>query len=121
MRQRCLAVHDAAYYISVYSPGTLAMAQFSASPKGETFTFRLDPGLKAALVASAAEVHKQPGQFVRELLQSYLSKRERRVFEEEARRQCTILTDAARDPDGDEAQVMRELDANLEEFGAEWR
>ncbi len=97
------------------------MTEFSVPSKGETFTFRLDAALKAALVASAAEVHKQPGEFVRELLQNYLSKRERRVFEEEARRQCTILNEAARDPDGDEAQVMRELDANLKEFGAEWR
>ncbi len=44
----------------------------------------------------------------------------RRVFEAEARRQCLAANAAARDPDSDEAGVMRELEANLAEFADEW-
>ena len=38
-------------------------------------------------------------------------KRSRRIFEAEARRQSLVLADAARDPNSDEAAIMRELDA----------
>ncbi len=51
----------------------------------------------------------------------------RRAFEAEARRQCLEANAAARDPDSDEAAVMRELaavmrelEANLAEFADEW-
>lgn len=97
------------------------MAHSRAPSKGETFTFRLDPVLKAAFAASAAEEHKQPGELLRELLRTHVAQRERRTFEEEARRQCAIINEAARDPTSDEAQVMRELDAYLEPLGDEWK
>jgi hypothetical protein len=44
----------------------------------------------------------------------------RRAFEAEARRQCLEVNAAARDPDSDEAAVMRELEASLAEFADEW-
>ena len=48
-----------------------------------------------------------------------VSQRRRREFEAEARRQSLLLAGAARNPDGDEAAVMRELDANFDEFASE--
>jgi hypothetical protein len=44
----------------------------------------------------------------------------RRALEVEARRQCLEANAAARDPDSDEAAVMRELEASLAEFADEW-
>ena len=43
----------------------------------------------------------------------------RHAFEAEARRQCLEANAAAQDPSTDEAAVMRELEANLAEFGDE--
>jgi predicted transcriptional regulator len=97
------------------------MPRTSASPKGDTFTFRLDPAMKAALTHSAAAEHKQPAEVVRNLVRDYLAQRERRAFEEEARRQSLVLNAAAQDPTSDEAQVMRELEADLDAFADEWK
>jgi predicted transcriptional regulator len=97
------------------------MPRTSASPKGDTFTFRLDPAMKAALARSAAADRKQPGEVVRDLVRDYLARRERRAFEAEARRQSLELNARAQDPTSDEAQVMRELEADLDAFADEWR
>ncbi|GMV69713.1 MAG: hypothetical protein AMXMBFR76_21520 [Pseudomonadota bacterium] len=41
--------------------------------------------------------------------------RERRAFEAQAKRDCLALNEAARDPNSDEASVMRELVAMLDD------
>ena len=97
------------------------MPRTSAAPKGDTFTFRLDPAMKAALARSAAADHKQPAEIVRDLVRDYLARRERRAFEAEARRQSLTLNARAEDPTSDEAQVMRELEADLDAFAGEWK
>jgi len=97
------------------------MPRTSASPKGGTFTFRLEPDLKAALARSAADDHKQPAEVVRGLVRDYLAEKARRAFEEEARRQCLAINARAQDPSSDEARVMRELEADLDAFADEWK
>ena len=97
------------------------MGRASGSPKGETFTFRLDPAMKAALTSLAAEERKQPGELMRELVSDHIARTERRAFEAEARRQCLLINARVRDPRSDEAQVLRELEADIEAFGDEWK
>ena len=97
------------------------MGRASDPPKGETFTFRLDPAMKAALMSLATEEHKQPGELMRELVRDHIARAERRAFEEEAHRQCLVIKARSRDPKSDEAQVLRELEADLEAFGDEWK
>ena len=46
-------------------------------------------------------------------MRAYVQQRERRAFEAEARRQSLLLAELARDPNSDEAQVMREIEAQL--------
>ncbi len=46
---------------------------------------------------------------------------QRREFEIEARRQSLAAAALAENPDSDEAAVMRELEADLEEFSKEWK
>jgi len=91
--------------------------------KDETFTFRLEPRLKAALIEAAADEHKQPGELIRGLLEAHIAGKERRVFEAEARRQCLAINARARTPDSDEAAVLRELGEHLDAdaFADEWR
>jgi hypothetical protein len=68
------------------------MPRTFASPEGDTFAFRLDPAIKVALTREA-----------------------------EARRQSLLLNAAAQDPTSDEAQVTRELEADLDSFADEWK
>jgi hypothetical protein len=58
---------------------------------------------------------------LRELIRERVKQKERREFEAEARRQCEIINAAARDANSDEAAVMRELEADLEDFAKEWK
>jgi hypothetical protein len=99
------------------------MPRTSDTPKGETFTFRLDPALKVALSRSAADEHMQPAELLRMLVRDHVAGKERRAFEAEARRQSRAIADRARDPKSDEAQVMREIEAGLErnDFADEWK
>ena len=48
----------------------------------------------------------------RRKVRTWISKQSRRAFEQEARRQCLEINAAARDPNSDEAAVMRELEAH---------
>ena len=96
------------------------MTSINPVPKSDTFTFRLDATLKAALAKSAAAEHMQPGALMRELVREHLDRRERQAFEQEARRQCLAINASARAPGSDEAQVMRELEGDLEAFADEW-
>ncbi|MDQ2861182.1 MAG: hypothetical protein M3T55_10775 [Pseudomonadota bacterium] len=96
------------------------MARTASASNSDTFTFRLDKGLKAALTNSAAADHKQPATLMRELVRNHLDRRERQAFEQEARRQCHLINAAACEPHSDEAKVMRELEDNLDRFADEW-
>ncbi len=87
----------------------------------ETVTFRIDPALKAALAALAEEESKPLGALLRELVRERLAQKRRREFEAEARRQSLEAAAAARDPDSDEAAVMGELEAHLDELAHEWK
>jgi len=97
------------------------MSRTTIEPKDDTLTFRLSPALKADLAALAAKEAKPIGALLRELIGERIKRERRREFEAEARRQCQIINAAAQDPNSDEAQVMRELDANFEEFAREWK
>lgn len=87
-----------------------------SEPKTEIVTFRLDAALKDEFVGIAEEEDKPVGELLRELVRHHVKQRKRLAFEAEARRQCDIINAAAADPNSDEAQVMRELDANFDEF-----
>jgi hypothetical protein len=99
------------------------MPRTSNAPKAETFTFRLDPALKAELTRSAEDEHVQPAELVRRLVRNHLAARERRAFEAEARRQSLAIAKRAGDLNSDEAQVMREIEAGLErdDFADAWK
>ena len=95
------------------------MASTHTSPKAETVTFRIDPELKAALAEIAQRESKPVGELLRELVRERVEQKRRRAFETEARRQSRLITAAAQDPGNDEAAVMRELEANFDEFAHE--
>jgi hypothetical protein len=89
--------------------------------KTETVTFRIEAALKDELAELAETEHKPVGELLRELVKQHVKQRKRRAFEAEARRQCEILNAAAQDPNSDEAQVMRELEAHFAEVMREWK
>jgi hypothetical protein len=93
------------------------MPRTSADPKAETVTFRISPALKAAI----AEIAKPVGELLRELVSDRVRRQRRREFEAEARRQSRELAIAAQDPNSDEAAILRELDANFDQFAREWK
>jgi hypothetical protein len=97
------------------------MARTTMEAKDETVTFRIAPALKAAFAAIAEQERKPLGELLREMIRQRVEDKRRREFEAEARRQCLAANAAARDPNSDEAAVMRELDADLEEFTKEWK
>ena len=97
------------------------MPRTTTELKVGTFTFRIDAALKSAFNEVAAAEAKPPGELLRELVRERVERQRRRDFEAEARRQSQEAAAAARDPDSDEAQVLRELDANFEEFAREWK
>jgi hypothetical protein len=97
------------------------MPHAGAALKAEILTFRIDPSLKREVTRIARTERKPVGELLRELVQERVDRKRRQAFEAEARRQSLLLAAAARDPNSDEAAVMRELDANLEEFAREWK
>jgi len=86
----------------------------------EPLNFRLGRSYKEALERLAGEQDKPVSQLVREVVETYVTDEARRAWEAEARRTAAQLAAAARNPDSDEAVVLRSLDANLEEFASEW-
>src|ERR1700744_846133 len=70
--------------------------------KDETFTFRLDPRMKAEFAKSAAEQQKQPAQLLRDLVTEHLLRERRRAFEVEAQREVGIINGATANPANDE-------------------
>ncbi|HEV8031732.1 MAG TPA: hypothetical protein VGP42_12010 [Stellaceae bacterium] len=97
------------------------MARRSPEPNADIITFRIPPALKTAFAEIAVEEAKPVGELLRELIRQRVEEKKRRKFEAEARRQCLEANAAAQDPNSDEAAVMRELDADLEEFAREWK
>jgi len=97
----------------------MSMPRVTPEPKGETVTFRIAPALKAALAAIAEQERRPVGELLREMIRERVEQNRRREFEAEARRQSLLLAEAARDPNSDEAAIMRELDANFDEFARE--
>src|ERR1700679_1263086 len=99
------------------------MPRISQHPKGETFNFRIDPALKAAFTAAAEAEDKPAAQILRDFMRAYVKQRERRAFEAEARRQSLLIAERARDPNSDEAQVMREIEIEMNDpaFWDDWK
>jgi predicted DNA-binding protein len=97
------------------------MPRTGPEPNSDILTVRIPPSLKAALAEIARQEAKTVGELLRELIRDKVRDAERRAFEAEARRQCLVIVEAARDPNSDEAQVMREIEAELEELGDEWK
>jgi hypothetical protein len=99
------------------------MPRASHHPKAETFNFRIDPALKTAFTQATEAEDKPAAQVLREFMRAYVDRRQRRLFEAEARRQSLVIAERARDPESDEAQSLRELDAFLEadDFADDWK
>ncbi|MFT0548628.1 hypothetical protein ACMHYO_20120 [Allopusillimonas ginsengisoli] len=91
------------------------------TPKGDTVTFRIDPGLKAELTEVAGRQHQSLGELLRNLVRDRVAMERRHAFEAEARRQSLEAAALARDPQSDEHAVMHELESDFEEFGDEWK
>jgi predicted transcriptional regulator len=89
--------------------------------KAETLTFRIDPALKAAVTRIASLERKPVGELLRELVRDRVERRRRRAFEAEARRQSLAAAAVARDPNSDEAAVLREIDAEFDAIANEWK
>jgi hypothetical protein len=84
--------------------------------KLENFNFRLEPELKAAFAAAAEAADRPAAQVLRDFMRAYVEKRERDDLKVAMRRQAAELGRLAQDPHSDEAQILRELDANLDDF-----
>ena len=89
------------------------MPRASQHPKETSFNLRIDPALKAAFAAATQAEDKPAAQVVRDFMRAYVKQRQRRAFEAEAERQSRLIAKAARDPNSDEAQAMREIEAQL--------
>ena len=83
------------------------MPRRSARPKVESFNLRLDPELKAAFAAAAAEEDKPAGQVLLDFMRRYVEQRRERVAAADARRQSRVVAERASDPSSDESAVMR--------------
>jgi hypothetical protein len=97
------------------------MPRTSTEHKVETVTFRLDPSLKAGLADVARDEAKPVGEVLRELVRECIERKRHEAFLAEARRQSEAIAARARDPESDESQVLRELEASFDELGDEWR
>jgi len=95
------------------------MSRTSAEPKEATISVRMPVNLKDALAELAAAEAKPVGELLRDLVRERVKRAEREKFAAEARRQSLLLAEAARYSASDEAQIMRELDANFDEFARE--
>lgn len=87
--------------------------------KTKTVTFRIEATVKDEFAEIADAEHKPIGELLRELVRERVKRKRRCEFEAEARRQSLQCAAAAADPNSDEAQVMRELDANFDKFACE--
>ncbi len=99
------------------------MPRSSRRAKANSFNFRVDPALKSAFARATEAEDKPAAQVLREFMRVYVARKERKVFEAEARRQSREAAERARDPKSDEAASLRELEALLDQddFGDEWK
>jgi hypothetical protein len=97
------------------------MMALSKAPKKDVFSFRLDPAMNAAFAESAAAAQTRPAELLLELMREHIAATQRLAFEDEARRQRLAFQARASEPHSDEAQVMREHEAELEAFAREWK
>ena len=81
--------------------------------KETSFVLRIDSALKAAFTAATDARDRPAAEVVRAFMRSYVKRAEILSFEAEARRQSRLIAQVARDPDSDEARVMREIEAEL--------
>jgi hypothetical protein len=86
----------------------------------EMVTFRVDRTLKLAIAEIAQKEAKPVGGLLRELVRERVEEERRREFRAQARRQSLEAAAAARDPQSEEAAILRELEAGLEDRGDEW-
>ncbi len=89
------------------------MPRASQHPKETSFNLRIDPALKAAFTRATEAEDKPAAQVVRDFMRAYVRARERRAFAVQARRDSLVIKAAASDPNSDEAQVMREIEAEM--------
>ncbi len=99
------------------------MPRASQHPKETSFNLRIDPALKAAFTAATEAEDKPAAQVIRDFMRAYVARRERRLFELEARRQSLAVAARARDPKSAEAAVMREIEAEFDrdDFADVWK
>jgi hypothetical protein len=84
-------------------------------------TFRIDSVPEDRLRQNRSRGIKPVGELLRELVRERVEQKARREFESEARRQSLEAAAAVQNPRSDEAAVMREMEAELEEFSDEWK
>jgi predicted transcriptional regulator len=87
----------------------------------ENVSFRLGKAHKRALTQLAAERDQAVGELIREAVEAYLAQQERAAWEVGARRASLALAREAEDSTSAEAEQLRMLEANLEDFAREWR
>jgi hypothetical protein len=99
------------------------MPRTSQHPKESSFNFRIDPALKAAFTHAAEAEDKPAAQVLRDFMRAYVRQRERRAFEDEARRQSLEAAKHRRDPRTDDNVSLKEFEALLDEdhFTDEWK
>lgn len=99
------------------------MRRTVTTPNNESFTFRLDHALKAALTRSAFDRDMQPAELLRSLVRNYVTEQEYHAFELEARQQSLAIARRAKEAESDEAQIMREMNADFDRdhFSDEWK
>ena len=86
---------------------------------GELVAFRLDSDVKAELEQLAEQGHQSLEDLLRDLARAHVAAERRRAFAAEARRQCLEAAKAARDPQSDEAEVMRWIEEVADTAGWE--
>jgi hypothetical protein len=91
------------------------MPRTSPPPKAETVNFRIDPALKAAFTAAAAAEHKPAAQVLRDFMRVYVRRKQRRIFEADARHQSIAIAERSGDPERDDFASLKELDALFDE------
>jgi predicted DNA-binding protein len=86
----------------------------------EPINVRLGRRYKEALEELARDRNRTVSAVVREVLEEYVDAERRRAWEAEARRAARTLAEDAKEPESAEAETLRILEANLEEFAREW-
>lgn len=72
----------------------------------ETVNFRLGRRQKQALARMAAHQDRAVSELIRQAVEEYIEKEERRAWEAEARRQARAIAERALDPVSDERKTM---------------